>query len=256
MRHCRTTCVGFPAILSRSLVIGCTAAALGGCGTGEPFAEPWVVVQPDTVMVTLEQGSGATMSRTVAVTNAGPGSLTGLDVETVYPEAQHAGWLAADLSSTTAPTTITLLASVNGLAGGAYEAAVVVRSPDAANDSAVVHVVCSVMVSQCTGPVMCLSATRLMFSAEAGTSPPAQAVGVFSCGCGRVIGLQTSVTYEEPGLPEWLSVKKNTWRTPAALSVQVSPALLASGSYHGIVVVSADTASNSPQTINVVFNVQ
>lgn len=256
MRSHRTTCVGWAAARLWLLAIGGAAPFLGACSSVDPAGAPSVVVAPDTVVVTLEAGSGATASRTVAVTTGGPDSLTRLDATITYREGLSSGWLVASLGSTTAPTTLRLDISVGSLAAGAHEAAVVVRSPDAADDSAVVQVVCSVTLPQCTLPVMCLSSTRLAFTAEAGSTASAQAVGVYSCGCGRVIGLQTSVTYEQRGLPEWLSVKKNTWRTPAALSVQASAALLLPGSYHGTVVVSADTASNSPQTINVVLNVR
>jgi hypothetical protein len=247
---------GWPAIPFRWRMIGCAAALLAGCSTGEPARGPWLALQPDSVMVTLEEGSGATLSRAVAVSNTGPDSLTRLEIAIVYGTGQAGDWLAAELGGTTAPTSLTLHAPTRSLAAGAYEALVLVRSPDATNDSAVVHVLCSVTLPQCTLPVMCLSATRLTFTAESGGPPPAQPVGVYSCGCGRVSGLHTSVAYEERGVAEWLSVKKNSWRAPAALSVQASPARLAPGSYNGTVIVSADTAANSPQTIHVVLNVR
>jgi hypothetical protein len=241
----------------RALLI---ALALGGgllaCVETQRPAEPWIVVQPDSAMMTLPEGAGGTASAAVAVTNDGPGTLSALTDAISYGETPTTGWLTGTLSGPTAPATLMIQFSAGTLSAGSYAAAVVVRSPDAANDSAVVHVVCTVTVPQCTLPVMCLSTTRVTFTAEAGGLSVAEPVGVYSCGCGRVTGLSAGVTYEEPGQPEWLSVKKNSWRTPAALSIQAAPALLQPGSYHGVVVVSADSAANSPQTVNVVLEVR
>jgi hypothetical protein len=238
------------------LALGVALALLAGCASTEPASGPRLAVQPDSVTLTLPEGSGAALSRVVAVTDAGSDSLTQLELTIVYGDGQAADWLTATLAGTTTPTSLTLSAPIRPLAAGAYEARVLVRSPDAADDSAVVHVLCGVTLAQCTAPVMCLSTTRLTFTIESGGLPLAQPVGVYSCGCGRASGLHTTVTYEERGVAPWLSVKKNSWRTPAALSVQAAPAGLAAGSYNGTVIVSADTAANSPQAIHVVLNVR
>jgi uncharacterized protein YjdB len=83
----------------------------------------------------------ALVAATVAVTNVGSGTLSGLTVGTVsYGVDQPTGWLRGSLSATTAPTTLTLTAAKGTLAAGTYTANVPVLSGVAGNSPQAVSV--------------------------------------------------------------------------------------------------------------------
>jgi hypothetical protein len=70
--------------------------------------------------------------RTVAVSNAGGGSLSGLTATIEYTTSPG-GWLSASLGSTVAPTTLTLRASTGTLPSGTHTARVLVSASGAGN---------------------------------------------------------------------------------------------------------------------------
>lgn len=83
----------------------------------------------------------ALVSATVAVTNVGSGTLSGLTVGTVsYGASQPTGWLSGSLDATTAPATLTLTATKGTLAAGTYTATVPVQSGVAGNSPQAVSV--------------------------------------------------------------------------------------------------------------------
>jgi len=69
----------------------------------------------------------------VAITNAGPGTLTGLSVGTIQYGTGGSGWLTAILDSTTAPASVTLTAAPGTLLPATYTAIVPVLSSVAGN---------------------------------------------------------------------------------------------------------------------------
>lgn len=79
-------------------------------------------------------------SQTVSVTNGGGGTVNGLSASVVYGSGQPTGWLAASLSSTTAPSTLTLTATTGLLLPGTYTATVSVASPVVSNSPQTVSI--------------------------------------------------------------------------------------------------------------------
>lgn len=80
----------------------------------------------------------------VSVTNGGGGGITGLSASVTYAAGQPTGWLAASLSSTMAPSTLTLTATTGALLVGTYTATVSVTSPVVSNSPQTVTVTFSV----------------------------------------------------------------------------------------------------------------
>jgi large repetitive protein len=78
--------------------------------------------------------------QTVAIINTGGGTLDGLVASVTYTDGQPTGWLAAALSATTAPATLTLQATTGTIAPGTYTAAVHIGSPVASNSPRTVSV--------------------------------------------------------------------------------------------------------------------
>lgn len=72
------------------------------------------------------EGGADPDAQAVAVTADGPGALVGLAASVAYGAGQPTGWLAAGLSTTTAPATLDLDPSVAGLPAGLYAATVTV----------------------------------------------------------------------------------------------------------------------------------
>src|SRR5205085_2574709 len=60
-------------------------------------------------------GGSSPAPQTVNVTNAGSGTLSGLEATITYASSQTSAWLSALLSQTTAPATLTLRATTGSL---------------------------------------------------------------------------------------------------------------------------------------------
>jgi energy-converting hydrogenase Eha subunit A len=101
---------------------------------------PAIVLIPTSLTFTATQGVGNPTAQTVTITNGGDGTLSRLDTSTTYSAGQPTGWLDTRLSSTTAPSTLTLAVTTGGLTAGTYTAAVNVSSPAATNSPQSVNV--------------------------------------------------------------------------------------------------------------------
>jgi len=97
-------------------------------------------------------------------------------------------------------------------------------------------------------PVITLSSENLQFSGTGGATPPPQSVNISNSGGGTLAWTATSPA-------SWLSVSPGSGSGNGVLSISVSPAGLAAGSYSASIAVSAEGAGNSPQSIGVTFAV-
>src|SRR5690606_235624 len=70
--------------------------------------QPAIGLGATSVNFTAPAGGANPAKQSVAVTNAGGGTLSGLAAEVTYTAGQPTGWLAAALGSTTAPTALEL----------------------------------------------------------------------------------------------------------------------------------------------------
>jgi len=102
-------------------------------GDDVPLQAPVISLSKTSVNFTTTEGSGSPSIQTVSVTNSGGGTLTGLDKNITYGGGQPTGWLAAALSSDTAPATLSLQATTGSLSDGTYNANVALTSPGANN---------------------------------------------------------------------------------------------------------------------------
>ena len=94
---------------------------------------PVIALSPTSVSITATAAGGNPAPATVNITNTGGGTLSGLAVGTITYGAGASGWLAASLGTTTAPTTLSLQATVGSIAAGSYTATVPVTSGVASN---------------------------------------------------------------------------------------------------------------------------
>ncbi len=199
------------------------------------------------------QGGANPAEQTVGVTNAGGGALTGLNTAVTYPNGQASGWLTASLSGTTAPATLTLTATTGALPVGTHTATVRVASPVAQNSPQTISVWVTIGGAQ---PVMALSSHSLSFNGSRGLpNPAAQTVDVTNVGSASLTGLAVSVTYPGGQAAGWLTTQLNTTTAPATISVGVATGTLPNGAYTATLGVTSPVATNSPQTVNVSFQV-
>ena len=102
-------------------------------GDDGPSQSPVISLSKSTVNFTATEGSGSPSVQTVSISNSGGGTLTGLEKNITYGSGQPTGWLAASLSSETAPATLSLQASTGSLSDGTYTANVALTSSGANN---------------------------------------------------------------------------------------------------------------------------
>ncbi|MDH3498158.1 MAG: choice-of-anchor D domain-containing protein, partial [Gemmatimonadota bacterium] len=232
-------------------VVVITTCGESPIGNGD---DPLIAVSNTTVGMTVTQGDPTMRSATVTISNTGGGTLTGLSVSVSYGGGM-AGFLTASLNSTTAPATLTLQASGNGMTVGSHPATVTVQSPVATNGSVSISVTCTV-TAPATNPAIGLSNTSLAFAAQTtGAEPPVQTVSVTNAGTGSLTGLAAAVSYQSGQPTGWLSASLSATTAPATLTVQASKTGLAAGTYNATIDVTSGVANNSPQAITVTFTV-
>jgi uncharacterized protein (DUF58 family) len=95
---------------------------------------PFLAVEPGSLSLSARSGALQPATHEFDVTNAGGGTLDGLEA-TVRAYSDGAdGWLSVALQDTQAPTTVSLAASARSLPPGEYSAIVRISSPVAANE--------------------------------------------------------------------------------------------------------------------------
>ncbi|MES3033902.1 MAG: Ig-like domain-containing protein [Gemmatimonadota bacterium] len=211
-------------------------------------AGPVIAVTPTSLtFASLTTASPA--SQTVAVSNGGGGTLTGLSAAVEY--VSGSGWLTASLNTTAAPATLTVQPAVGSLAVGTYTANVRLSSSVAGVASVLVPVTYNVTA----GPSIVLSATTRTFAAVVGSADPvAQTVTITNGGGGTLSSLTTSIAYGAGG-SGWLSASLNSTTAPSTLTLTVARGGLTTGSYTATVNVASSVATNSPRTVTVILNV-
>jgi uncharacterized protein YjdB len=108
---------------------------------------PAIGLATSAVSFAASVGGATPQAQTVAVTNVGGGTLSGLTASVTYGASQPTGWLAATLSGTTAPATLTLAATTGSLAVGTYNATVTIASTVVGEASRTVAVELSVVAA-------------------------------------------------------------------------------------------------------------
>jgi len=98
-------------------------------------------------------------------------------------------------------------------------------------------------------PSIGLSSSNVVFSSLPGGPPVSQTVTVSNTGSG-------TLTYTAQSNASWLSAVAGTGTAPDTLTLTTNPGALAAGIYNGSVQIVSPGAINTPQTINVSFDVQ
>lgn len=196
----------------------------------------------------------------IDITNGGDAPLTGLAAEVTYPGGAPEGWLSATLAATSAPTTLTLVASTDGLGEGVYNASVILSAgaaaaaPDGpARQVASVEIEVELVVTP--GAAIQVSDNDLSFTAVVGEgAPDPQEVAVTNGGGGTLDDLSVGpIDYATTG--GWLSVQLGATTAPTVATFTADPSGLAEGTYEASVTIASPVAENSPVTIEVTLTV-
>ena len=203
-------------------------------------------LSPASVSMTAPLGGPDPPGQSVAIQNTGGGSLA-------WSATFSPSWLSGSVSSGTlaagASQTLTLSASVSGLTAGSYSGSMTVTSAGASNSPQSMSV--TLAISQ--APVISLDSTSLTFDAPlGGANPAAQSLVLRNAGGG-------TLAWSASTAAGWLFVNPASGSlspgSMSTLSVSVNTASLAAGTYMGSLSFAAPGASNTPQAVSVVLNV-
>ncbi|MBC8087656.1 MAG: hypothetical protein H7Z40_10350 [Phycisphaerae bacterium] len=250
---------GSLAVGSYSATVTLASTATGATNT---FPVTFVITPPPAISVTpavaLSALQGQSATQSISVGNSGGGTLTGLSLGAIsYGAGQPSGWLTSVLASTTAPTQVNLSASAAGLNVGVYTATVPIASsaPGVSNSPRTVTITFTVTAPPV--PTIALSATSLVFNAQAATtSPAAQTINVTNSGAGTLDGLAAGAVSYGAGQPTgWLATSLSATAAPSTWTFTPTLGALPAGTYTATVAVSstAPNVSNSPRTVSVTF---
>src|SRR6185437_5185532 len=211
---------------------------------------PLISVAPATVTFSAVTGSANPTAKTVAVSNTGGGTLSGLSTTTTYAAGKPTGWLAATLSPTTAPAALTLQPNIGSLpsAFDTLSATVTVKSSVAGVSPQAV----TVTLFLSPAPSISLSTSIVTFGASKGAAAPAPAtVTISNGGGGPLTRLELGTTTYQPAGTSWLQATLSG----STVTLTILNTNLTAGSYNAFVPVTSPVASDSPQTILVTFTV-
>jgi hypothetical protein len=90
----------------------------------DPNSPPSITLSATTVAFSAAPGGANPAAQTVAITNGGGGTLSGLTATVGSYTGGATGWLQASLNATSAPATLTLTPTTGALAAGNYAAVV------------------------------------------------------------------------------------------------------------------------------------
>ncbi len=189
----------------------------------------------------------------VEIDNGGHGALSGLSTRIVYPEGSPSGWLSTGLNGTTAPTSLTVIASAVALPVGTHEATVEVHSPAGGG------VVGTLAVTFAVAPpppliVLAADAVGLASSAMSPVAAVAE-VAITNGGDGTLDGLEATVAYEGGEAEGWLTATLAAAEAPTALRVSAVAEGMPPGEYRARVAVHSPVALVSPVHLTVTFRV-
>ncbi len=209
---------------------------------------------PSSLNFSLSQGSTTATTQSAVIANSGGVAETFTASATT---GSGGNWLSVSPGSGSvaafSSSSVSVSVEPGSLAAGTYLGTVSIAvSP--ANQQFDVAVIVTVSGGQAT---VQLSETGFRFQTIAGgANPPAQTLSILNTGSGS---LNYSASASTTSGGQWLSVSPAsgtiTSSTPAVATVSIRSAGLAAGDYYGQIQISADGASNSPQTASVVLNV-
>lgn len=235
-------------------VITATSEGASGSSTVTVRGRAAIRISSGEVLFEATRGEASPPPSSVEITNGGESTLNELAASVTYVDGA-AGWLAASLSSTRAPATLALEASVTGMPTGVHTARVDVTSPVAGNSPQSVQVVFRVLEPP---PVISVSSGSVLFGALATTVDwfPAGPVQITNAGGDVLDGLAVDLEIQDRPDITWLRATLSSAVAPATLQLEGRAGTLPVGAYAAVARITAPAATNTPVTVPVCFVVE
>ncbi len=204
------------------------------------FGRSPLVTTPETLVLSASAlnlagvaGGSNPGSQGVSITNGGIGTLT-------WTATANQPWLTLSAASGTAPSSLSIGASLSGLAVGTYTGSVTVNAPGALATPQPITVTLNVRAQPA---ILNVSPNALTFAtATAGSNPASQTVAIANFGTG-------TLSWTAAATQPWITLPSTSGTAPSNMPIGVSTAGLAAGVYTGNVVVSSSGASGSPVSV-------
>jgi hypothetical protein len=254
-------------LLLASLVVFVASLGVAGCTGHEPTSvappnppplpsAPVIALSDTSIAFTAVAGRRDTMSQTIAITNGGAGTLSGLRVRFSFGGDRPVYWLVYQLSSAHAPATLRLMPRTGTLPPGSWTDTLTVSSDS--TGVAPRKIAVSFTVTQASSPTIAVSEFEHVFFVNAGDANPARVdLQVVNAGPGVLSGLTIKVRQTLSSTPPgWISATLSQATAPATLSLNVSTAGVQPGQYIAWIDVSSPVASNGLVTLAVQFVVR
>ncbi len=199
--------------------------------TVTPVVSPAIATDRRSLTFNAQAGAANPAAQTIAISNTGGGTLSGLAVGSVAYGPGGTGWLTASLSGTTAPAVLTLTATTGTLFPGSYTATLPVTSGVAGNSPQTVTV--TIVVAPAPTPGLLLSPVPLTVSAVPGGPTPAnQSVTVVDAAGGAIPGVRVTGATWGSGATSWVFTNsQGACTTPCSISLGFSVGKLPNGVY-------------------------
>lgn len=206
-------------------------------------APPVLSVAPTSATFSATEGDlvGSPVSTSVVINNTGSGTLAwsvlGLD----------SSWVVLSKMSGGGPDTLLVSVNPTGKVTGIYQEVFSIADPSAQGSPVQFTVNLEVLPGP---PAIALSPLNFDFTAVAGGSNPAVKMLTIT-NVGGSLPLDWTATNSEA----WLGLAPVSGTAPSVVNLQVDISGLAEGTYFDTVVVSAGTATNSPQSVPVMLTI-
>ena len=238
-------------IAAGTATIRATAEGVVGSAEVTVILRPSIVLSVSEVQLESDFAGEPTESVPIEISNGTTGTLSELQIGVSYPSGGPQGWVETDLSSATAPATLSIRAIPTALPAGTHEAEVEVRSAVAGNSPQAIRVVLEVGEAP---PSVEVSSEVVSFASDAGQAgPPPQVLTVTNGGGGDLTGIEAAIEYEPGSGDGWLQTSLDGTTAPAQLTVVADPQGLAPGVYDAVITVTAAGAPGSVAEVRVRF---
>jgi len=229
-----------PASYSGLVVIGVQTASGSDAMNIMVAQAPVLAATPSSLQFSYTIGGTVPPAQSVQITNSGTGALASNATTT-------AAWLALSDSRL---STLAVSVSPAGLAAGTYTGSIQISAAGASNSPLTVAVTLTVSAAPAAPASLAVAPQALTFNyTVGGTAPAAQAVSITNAGGGILSWAASSGA-------SWLSLSPASGTAPASLTVSVSPATLAAGTYAATAQITASGAGGSPAPVGVTLVVQ
>jgi len=201
---------------------------------------PALEVTPTVLNFTGQEGAPNPAAQNFTIANAGGGSL-------VWSLSTAATWISGVPSTGINDEIVAVSVDVTGLSSGIYTDSILVDAGAAIGTPQ--YVVVNLDVAPPPPPSIVLSPSSFVFTGLFGSGNPASQTMTIANGGGRQ--LDWTLVKSQP----WLSVTPGAGTAPSDVELLVDISGLGVGTYYDTVVVSSDSADNSPQLATVRLDV-